>query len=256
MFSLLMIEYGALCSIEGGITNIKQQEPSDADLCYPNADGLTNSKRSSIPETPLKSPRDLNNDSNSFPDKRTFNDNERTDEAEETFAVRRGNIGEMPGWGYGDSASINPNTYMDSSLLADGVSSKEPKFKCKDCLDCEDKDNTQNCCGCVCMRCKYVFSDIPYCADCDDTNPANEVPWPGSSFSLTKRQEDDEDLKLALEERANTNKANIGYKSVTVCKQQWSGKAGLNDYRYPSFPQDVTKTLASLDNGIWTPISS
>lgn len=147
----------------------------------------------------------------------------------------------MPGWGYGDYAGIDPTLYMGVSGQS-AFSSQEPKFKCQNCVDCgeDDEDKSRRCCGCVCMRCAFAFADIPYCSECDQINPPNEVSWPGPYYSLSARGEADE---KHIEDRAG-NKVNAGRKQVKVCGTYWSG---VDNYRYPSFPQDVTKNWATMD---------
>ncbi|KAK8109310.1 hypothetical protein PG984_015111 [Apiospora sp. TS-2023a] len=242
---------------------LPDQGPADADLCYPNAKGLTNDKRSLAPEQLLRvrpafEVADINTTTPGGP---SLAEREAEyDDAEASAAVARrqsgGGGGLMPGWGYGDSAGIDPLTYLGTSGK-NAFSSKEPKFKCRNCVNCEEDDEEgEKCCGCTCMQCAFGFRDIPYCAECDEINPTGETPWPGPSYSLSARPGEGivSREKHGIEERdKDPTKIVPSKKNVKFCRQTFGGE---DDYRYPPFPQDPNKDWYNMDNGKWRPISA
>lgn len=137
--------------------------------------------------------------------------------------------------------------------------------RCNSCLDVEE---TRNCCGCVCMQCKWgARADMPPCSKCTSEDDRDEEDWPGPNAILKRDQMEGDALpekKVGGEsvDHLNDLHARAGvvkdaWKDVYVCGKLYEApnKRGSPQYKFPQFPKDVMKVWDGVDGGIYDSIS-
>ncbi|UPK93022.1 hypothetical protein LCI18_003957 [Fusarium solani-melongenae] len=126
--------------------------------------------------------------------------------------------------------------------------------KCQTCLDTEE---TRDCCGYVCMPCKWGRrDDIEPCEECQQGDDQGE--WPGDI--VVKREEDEANDDVYVDDETTPNHLysrapatiRLSYKPVTVCKETVQS---ASQYKYPAFPASATKQWDGADNGKYDSIS-
>ncbi|KAG7417481.1 hypothetical protein Forpe1208_v005351 [Fusarium oxysporum f. sp. rapae] len=133
--------------------------------------------------------------------------------------------------------------------------------RCGSCLDVEHK---RNCCGCVCMQCKWgPRGDMPPCEKCTSEGVEGEVEWPGPDVFLTRdRLGDNEVREDKGEGGAHDHKNDLhtraglittAWKQVSVCGLKYKPLKPKTSaqYKFPQFPKDVMKT--HIGNGVFVP---
>ncbi|KAH7227281.1 hypothetical protein B0J15DRAFT_556340 [Fusarium solani] len=100
--------------------------------------------------------------------------------------------------------------------------------KCGTCLDTEE---TRECCGCVCMHCKWGRrDDIEPCEECQSGDDQGE--WPGDI--VVKRAEDEVDEETTpnpLYSRAPAT-IRLSYKPMSICKDSVQSSVEYRIFRY------------------------
>ncbi|KAF5676733.1 glycoside hydrolase family 18 [Fusarium denticulatum] len=186
------------------------QGPKDGAQCFKNG-GSSSSSNSKRVSSLLSSDRDFN---------KTLSDEEEF----ELNPLARRQAGRMPGWGLDTGQDLTKRMIgMD-----DQIGNRRPKFDCVDCERCNDEDEESDdfCCGCVSMKFKYGFSDIPPCDDCDFENYG--LTWQQEvqlAIGPTKRDAADEDeaddsmdiTPVHMLHSRKTGEATRSVKHVRVC---------------------------------------
>ncbi|KAH8655299.1 hypothetical protein BX600DRAFT_525229 [Xylariales sp. PMI_506] len=159
-------------------------------------------------------------------------------------------------WGFKPDTQLTVSNVIGDSE-AKMFDNKNTKLGCDNCVTCSDKDGSY-CCGCVCLRCAYGFSDIDDCPLCDEINVGGD--WPGTvSSAKVKREHDYEDisenhhgaLTSPLMSRA-PGIATMSTKEVLVCNDV---RFYVNSpYRYPAFPSNANNPWDGIENGKWDAI--
>ncbi|RSL67275.1 hypothetical protein CEP53_003068 [Fusarium sp. AF-6] len=119
--------------------------------------------------------------------------------------------------------------------------------KCQSCLDIEE---TRDCCGCVCMYCKWgPRGDIEPCEECQ--SGSDDGDWPGDILLRREDEVDEGTTPNHLYPRVRAS-IRLSHKPVTVCEE--AIQSGPN-YRYPAFPAPATKQWDGADGGKYDSIS-
>ncbi|EWZ93951.1 hypothetical protein FOWG_06589 [Fusarium oxysporum f. sp. lycopersici MN25] len=131
--------------------------------------------------------------------------------------------------------------------------------RCESCLDVKEP---RNCCGCVCMQCKWgPRGDMPPCEKCTDEGVKGEVEWPGPHVKRDRIGGNDVPEGGAHDHKNDLNtRASLIYpawKGVSVCGKRYKHirKQDSPQYRFPQFPKDVTKVWDGADGGAYDSIS-
>ncbi|RSM03030.1 hypothetical protein CEP52_007639 [Fusarium oligoseptatum] len=147
-----------------------------------------------------------------------------------------------------DALDLGGNLFMQQHLDQRLGNIDCDNGKCQSCLDVEE---TRECCGCVCMPCKWdARGDIEECEECQ--SGSDEGDWPGDI--LLRRAEDEVDQGTTPNHLYPRVPATIrlSHKPVTVCEE--AIQSGI-DYRYPAFPAAATKQWDGADGGKYDSIS-